>query len=87
VALHSLVGSSCLVKDKEHGDLRGLIRGIAVECVVENLEQSVDLTIFVVDLGFGTFANLQDQNCRSIKKADHPEQPAKVIIVRRGGQS
>jgi hypothetical protein len=42
VTLHSLVGSSCLVKDKEHGDLRGRIRGIAVECILENLEQSID---------------------------------------------
>ena len=38
--------------------MHGLIRGIAVECVVENLEQSIDLTIFVVDLGFGDLREL-----------------------------
>ena len=47
--------------------MRGLIRAIAVECVVENLEQSIDLTIFVVDLGFGDLRELADENCRSIR--------------------
>jgi hypothetical protein len=68
VALHSLVGSSCLVKDKERGDLRALIRGIAVECVVENLEQSIDLTIFVVDLGFGDLRELAGSELSFNKK-------------------
>ena len=68
MALHSLVGSSCLVKDNEHGDLRGRIKGIALECIVENLDQSVNLTIFVVDLGLATFANLPDQNSSFDKK-------------------
>ncbi len=68
VALHSLVESSCLVKDKEHGDLRGHIRGIAVECIVENVEQSIDLTIFVVDLGFGDLRELTGSELSFNKK-------------------
>ena len=68
VALHSLIGSFCLVKDKEHRDLRGHIRGIAVECVVENLEQSIDLTIFAVDLGFGDLRELAGSELSFKKK-------------------
>ncbi len=68
VGLHSLLGSSCLVKDKEHGDLRGRLRGIAVECIVENLEQSIDLTIFVVDLGFGDLRELAGSELSFNKK-------------------
>ena len=72
MVLHSLVGSSCLVKDKEHGDLRGRIRGIALECIVENLEQSINLTIFVVDLGFGDFRELAGSELSFNKKGCPP---------------
>jgi len=67
-ALNLLVGSSCLVKRKEHGDLRGRISGIAVECIVENLEQSIDLTIFKVDLGFGDIRELAGSELSFNKK-------------------
>ena len=68
VALHSLIRSSCLVKDKEHGDLRGCIKEIALECVLENPEQSFDLTTFVVDLGFGDLRELAGSELSFNKK-------------------
>ena len=56
-ALRALIGSPCVVRNQD-GELRGRIRGTAVECIVENVEQSIDLTIFVVDLGFGDLREL-----------------------------
>jgi hypothetical protein len=48
--------------------LRGRIKEIALECVLENLERSIDLTIFVVDLGFGDLRELAGSELSFNKK-------------------
>lgn len=66
-ALRALIGSPCLVRDQDD-ELRGRIREIGLECVLENLEQSIDLTIFIVDLGFGYLRELAGSELSFNKK-------------------
>ena len=57
-ALHALVGAPCLVKLRHDSEVQGRIVAISVECLLDDLERSTDLTVFIVDLGFGDLREL-----------------------------
>lgn len=51
--LRALVGSPCILKIKDQGEVRGRIGAMVSEYIGEDREQSINLTKFLVELESG----------------------------------